>query len=69
MVAAMKKLIAQVEALSEEEQAEVAELLLAELERRAGGSGPDVSADVTPKVQAVIDDVARRHSSALSKLA
>lgn len=68
MVAAMKKLIAQVEALPEAEQAEVAELLLAALKARAsvGGSGGE---GVSPEVKSVIDAVAERHFDALGKLA
>lgn len=68
MVAAMKKLIAQVEALPESEQAEVAELLLAALKERTSAGGTR-NEGVSPKVKSVIDTVAERHFDALGKLA
>ncbi len=68
MVAAMEKLIAQVEALPEAEQAEVAELLLAALKERAALEGSR-GEGVSPEVKSVIDAVAERHFGALGKLA
>lgn len=69
IIAAMKKLIAQVEALPENEQAEVAELLLAALEEREDGRKRNSTEGVAPEVEAVIDGVAHRHFDALGKLA
>ncbi len=68
MIAAMKKLIAQVEALPEAEQAEVAELLLSALKERASAEGTR-GGGLSPEVKSVIDTVAERHFDALGKLA
>lgn len=69
MVLAMKKLIAQVEALPEREQTELAELMLTELKRRASGTQAKNSEGVRPEVEAAFDDIASRHFDALGKLA
>lgn len=68
MIAALKKVIAQLEALPEAEQAEVVELLLAALKERASASGTR-GEGVSPEVRSVIDTVAERHVDALGKLA
>lgn len=69
MVAAMKELIAQVEALPEAEQAELAELLLAALRARASASAAGDGEAVNAATRSVIDAVAARHFDALSQLA